>query len=956
MLKKTKLLALFFFLFVLKSSVLWATPAAEYLCEIGITYFRTERYDDALHEFEKALMIEPDNLAAKTYIGFIFQKEVSNLPSRITTPAKPPTKPSVEKVVSKEKLKTSREEIISSALMTKLPMESTPTKAEVKEKPKPSREEIISNTFTELSQKKISEQLNLQKPSPAAKKTSSIKITGETQLRLGMTAQDTYWKRANWDLNEKNWRMLSDAALDRREDTYDPRTYDRLRLNLDTDNKEGFGFHSNLMVDPWSFTGKSDKVTVTSIWGDAAEVELKYWSNTGYTINQLVPTLLTGNDFALPEIKVVDGKTHAVTIAGNFADRGLHDQFTIPALKINREFQPVRELWFDYNRDDLKLRVYPIAYENQALTFDDPLKLSNNHIWWEDSPWIHGWKPGIYNSGVATPDFTKGYWDNTLSFFARDSEGRRLTSLRGFSFEFNPLETTSVATSVAMPKNPWQDYSDMDNFLSATRIKQSLTEDLNVGLTATTRLGYDVDNENKLDARNYVLGTDLGYEIIDGLKTSFEVARSQSEYDLTNSQYKTENRGNAYHFSIIGRFPLERISNVENGYDGIQPQKQDTFFTKFRFFVTRLDDSFDEPLSSYVETRDDEFWSRHLHFRTPFKYYYQGEGKLLTWDDIKNYRIGNGVDIGRSVLGLRIESSFWDKKVDNLFDVRNVHDTEGKFVENVAREELTWSVNNKLTTKLLGINHHLPKTTGGIDPFVFNPRNRVFYNNSYIEDGKDPSVNTGSLGLEYAFFDWLALNGIWEYTNDISLGYDNFPRGILNDGNRSLLSYQDGNIYRDVRNWLYDQQLFPRPPYSYYNIFKTGLRFTPIQNLELYLDYTRNPYEKAGQVDDNMNHIGFEVSYTPTSKIALFFKYTYSRWQDLDALTQGISKVFGHHNLFTEFIYRISENEDFTFQYGEASRDPFMGGVLDIGWDPYGGSLRTIDIQHIFRMYYRRKF
>jgi hypothetical protein len=129
-----------------------------------------------------------------------------------------------------------------------------------------------------------------------------------------------------------------------------------------------------------------------------------------------------------------------------------------------------------------------------------------------------------------------------------------------------------------------------------------------------------------------------------------------------------------------------------------------------------------------------------------------------------------------------------------------------------------------------------------------------------------------------------------------------------------------------------------------------------MEKMQIYLDFTRNAYEKAGQVDDNMNHVGFEIAYSPNKKISAFIRYTYSRWQDLEQLTQGVTEMFGHHNAFLELIYRRTEDEDFTFQYGESSRDPYMGGVLDIGWDPYGGSLRTIDTQHIFRLYYRRKF
>jgi hypothetical protein len=171
-----------------------------------------------------------------------------------------------------------------------------------------------------------------------------------------------------------------------------------------------------------------------------------------------------------------------------------------------------------------------------------------------------------------------------------------------------------------------------------------------------------------------------------------------------------------------------------------------------------------------------------------------------------------------------------------------------------------------------------------------------------------------------------------------------------------LITQSYGNTYRDNLAFLYNQANFPAPPYPYYNIFKSGLRLTPMANMDLYLDYTRNSYAKAGQVDDNMNHVGFEVAYTPIPKISIFLKYTYSRWQDLDRLAAGYTNIIGHHNFFTEFIYRMSEDQDFTLQYGEASRDPYMGSVLDIGWDPYGGSVRTIDTEHIIRAYYRKKF
>ena len=883
-------------------------PAVEYLCALGIQLYRQGNYNDALSEFGAVLTLEPDNKTALKYVNAIFKPE-----------GQPVKKGEATSLPAKTYRRPGKYDVMEEALNSY--------------DKKPTKEEAVQNAL----------------------EIAGIKVSGEAQLRLGLESGNFLWKRANWDLNEKNFRVISNTAFDRRENTFDPRIYDRFRVQLDSPDKEGFGFHSNIVADPWSYTGKSDKITVTSAFGDAAEVQLKTWGNTGYTVNEIVDTNRFGNSFALPEMKVrSNSQVDPFTIKGAFSP---NDTFNFPAIKIYQEFQPIREFWMDYNQENLKVRLFPIAYENQALTFDDPLKLSNNRIWWEDSPWIRDWKSGIFNSGVTpTVDFTKGYWDKTLSFFTRDSEGQRLTSLRGLSVDFNPSENTSLVSSIATPKTLWQDYSEINNVMSATRFKHLLADKFDIGITYTARLGINTE-AHKTDAKNFVGATDLSYEVAEGLTANLELARSQSNYDLTTSQFETDKTGNAYYFSLVGRYPREKIIETKYGYDGIQPEDKDRFFSKFRFFFSRMDESFDQPLSSYVETRDDEFWGRHIHFRQPFKYYYQGEGQMLSWDDIKNFRIGNGIDIGRTTTGLRVESQLWDKRVDNLLDVRNVRTPEGKFVENVVREELTWQVNDKLTSKLLGIYNKLPQTKAGTDPFIFNTSTGRYYDNVLIQDDTDPSLKTGSLGMEYAFFDWLSLNGIWEYTNDYSLGYDNFPRGIFNDGSLYSIYYENGNKYRNIGNFLYYQQFFPTPPYPYYNIIKSGLDFTLSRQWNFYLDYTRNPFEKAGQVDDNMNHVGLELVYTPTPKFSAMLKYTYSRWQDIDHLiSSGKTKLTPHYNVFLEFIYRRSKYEDLTFQYGEASRNPYMGGVLDIGWDPYGGSLKTIDTAHIFRLYYRRKF
>jgi hypothetical protein len=440
--------------------------------------------------------------------------------------------------------------------------------------------------------------------------------------------------------------------------------------------------------------------------------------------------------------------------------------------------------------------------------------------------------------------------------------------------------------------------------------------------------------------------------MIEGVLSSLEVAQSQSRYDLSNSQYKSRKRGNAYYFSLVGRYPQESIMNLDYGYDQIKPRKDEDFMLKYRVFGSHMDRGFDPAVASYRNTRRDTFWSRHLHFRRPLESYFAGlYYPTLKWDDIKPYGIGNGIDIGYDSLGFRLET-LWANKLENLFDIRNVHDVDGKYVETVSRDEVTWHITDKLTSKMLGIYQDLPKTKGGIDPFIYSSDTGAFLNNSSILDGQDPSLKTGSLGLEYAFTDWLSLNGIWEHTNDSTLAYDNFPRGILNDALPGTTYTDYGNRYRQDYAWLYQQYLFPLPPYDYYNIYKLGLRLAPAEKLEIYLDYTRNEFASAGQIDDNMNHVGMEVAYQFNKKLGFYNRYTYSRWQDLERLRNGITKPAGHHNFYSELRYMPSKDDELVLQYGICGQQL----ISTVTTDPFGGGLSSIDTEQVIRLFYQRKF
>ncbi|MBU1998841.1 MAG: hypothetical protein KKE64_05020 [Candidatus Omnitrophica bacterium] len=895
------LIVLFSLTFTIKTC-LAASQAADFLLEVGESFYRSGRYEDAAMEFRKVLLIDPRNELANKYL-----KTLAN--------------------------RSAPKPIVSASAMTS----------------QTNRDDVMEKTIAGLLPQPITASPVKYSTPIQDKPHSGIKIKGEAQLGLGIDTRDTIWKRSNFDLNEENWRTLTDkSAYNNRYNTYDPRIFDRLRVNVDTDNQEGLGFHTDITIDPWSFTGKGPKTTVTSGWGDYAEIELKYWSNTGYTIPETVYTQSLGNSFSLPETKVGKYGTDAFTTYGAYWPS---DTFNIPETKIQRDFQPLRELWVDYKNDVAKVRFFPMAYQTQALTSDDPLRLTNNHAWWEASPWLYKWRGGILNTNAGPPvDFTPGAWDDQLAALTKDSDATYLTALRGFSFEFNPQDGTELKSTLAAPKGLWQDYSEVDNVITASRFKQRIGDRSILGFTHSMRAGLNLDDNSKIDSRNNVFGTDLSLEVKEGTKISLEAATSQTQSDITSPGYRRKWRGNSFYFSLVNRYPSREI--IDSSYDDLKADKGETMIVKSRFYAAHMDEGFTPALSNYKNTRKDSQWSRHLTFRKPFEYYYAGiYSAAMSWNDIKPFGIGDGIDSGRDAFGFRIET-LWPERLENLFDVRNVHLANGKFVENVARDEITLKVTDKLTAKGLALYQYMPKTTAGEDPFLYDAVSGRLLINDQIRDADDPSLKTGSLGLEYAFYDWLALNGVWEHTNDYTLAYDNYPRGILNSANRAYLYWENSMRYREMNSWLYSQGLFPNAPYPFYDIFKAGLRINPIDKMEVYFDYTRNEFESAGPTSDNINHAGVEIGYLPTEKLGLYLKYVYSRWKDLERLQQGITTPAGHHNFFAELRYHRTSDDELILQYGESGYTP-IGAVT---FDPFGGSLSVLDIQHIIRLYYRRKF
>ncbi|MFH1190916.1 MAG: hypothetical protein V1670_01795 [Candidatus Omnitrophota bacterium] len=921
---KYKILALIclVFLFLPNVEAFSQTQAVDYLCELGRNFYAQGKTEEALSEFNKVLVIDSDNVEAKDYINSIFK---DNRPADDYSPV------------------TTLAVVLETPVIQDTENLEYPEYSEVQAK-----EEIANQELAKIKQLQAAvaylygypDLMPEEEKKDSAIKVGALKITGETRLSFGITPHDFIWKRANFDLNEKykSWRTRSYAGLNQGFNTYDPRIYDSLSVNVDTENESGFNFHTNVTVDPWSFTGKSSKFTITNTDGDSADLQLYYLSNSEYTLSKTAYGLVDGDAFNIPELKVEDGKTPPTTVpVGDFS------AFDIPEMKIYREFQPVRELWLDYTNDQIKFRVFPIGYQDQAYSSDDPMGISNHHIWWQDSPWLRRYLPGTERSA----SFTKGRWDDSLSFLSKDSTGKYLTALRGASFSFSPQEQTSFDTTVATPKHLWQDYEVVDNVISASRLKHYFSDSFMLGGTLTTRTGFKTDPQ-KLDSENFVGGVDLGYEVIEGMKAQAEILSSQSFYDMDNSTYESKSRGNAYYFAFISRYPQKSIMDLKYGYDEITLDKEESYLLKSKFYLSRMDSGFDSALSNFHNTRQDIGWSRHIHFRRPMEYFFKGLTKPANnWGGLNATRIGDGIDAGRDTLGFRFET-FLDDKFYNLFDTRNVHNVNGKFIENVVRDELSVRATDKLTAKILGIYHKLPRTVGGVDPFVYDGTGK-FFDNAAVVDGEDPTLKTGSFGLNYDFFDWLSLNGVYERTNDYSLGYDNFPRNVLrNDTNL----WGTDSYYTFTNPFLYSQGNFPQAPYEFYNIFKMGLRVSPLENMDIYLDYTRNEFQAASLNSDNINHVGLELTYMPIPKFGMMFKYVYSRSQDVSRLVAGITEPVGHHNFYSEFRYLPSKDDEIILQYGEGN----SSAIGSMNLDPYGGSMLTLDTQHIIRAYYRRRF
>ncbi len=747
-----------------------------------------------------------------------------------------------------------------------------------------------------------------------------VKMKGSYHIGAGMTSESFILNDSNADLQERNYRYIFGERLN---NTYDPAIYSQYVLNTDFEPAEKVNLHTKIVADPWSWVGTTgEQVQRSDIGGEVVRYNLKYFGANNSTIPEIVRTNV-GDSLAFPVIKVNDGRTTPAVVHGFFdfnpATGGI--PFTIPELDVDYEFRPFREAWVDYTEDDWHARLFMLANESQALSTDDPLGLSNHRDYWQQSPWLYQYVPVQYFTDGSVK---RGYYSDELSFLARDSAGNRLILLRGASVEAD-LGNTYIAGTVAAPYTPWdEEYLSANNIPGAIRVKNKASDAIMVGGTYAFRTGLV---NNSVADHNQVFGVDAKWTINPETTLKGEWAISHRERDqLADASLHSSTEAYAYKGVLDHGF--------DHGWDGR---------ADIQFSYTQMDHRFDPVLSRYSNTRDDEFWGKHLTF---------GEYS----PDLEAFRLGDGVDSNRYVFRGTWREKLFKDRFFNLFDNRNVRrENTGEFIENVMRDEVTVKVTTQLTAKGMFRWHKLPKTTANVEPFLGDyyflgaeDPSALSFQNTAIAGNLDADRFTYAGGLQYVFNPKWTAEGFVETTNDLP----DFPRGLLNSTFRNANDRVDGLLIDHLTNFLYSQGPFGAvPPYEYFTITRQRLVYRPDTRTTITYHAAQNGYKFAAGIDDNVTHQGVSVGLKVTERLSLFGDYTHS-WQiDVPRLiATGLteSDYGGHDNFYASLDYKLKWNAIFRAEYGVFGLGKDSPMVTPYSTVPF--SFPTIDTEHLLRV------
>lgn len=745
-----------------------------------------------------------------------------------------------------------------------------------------------------------------------------LKISGEYQLSWGYDFGDVnrggdngMWKKADWNEANLVYNLDNQYVFARdRDNTYDKRVFDRYRLKLESVRETGFNILSEVVMDPWSFVGKTDYIMISSAGGQFP-MQLRYWSNTSHTLDERI-WMSSGNDFVnIPQIEVHNGTTLPTAVFSRWNAA----RFDIPPMDINRDFRPLRKAELNYRGEGIGFKVFALADQDHAYSTDDPLRLSNNHTYWEPSPWLDRWDAAQYFPPAA--GYRPGAWRNDISFESRDSDFTFLTLLRGVSFEMEH-EGMYLGGGVAMPLTLWQDYDSVNSLPGAVRMKQKFINGWYLGGTYAFNYGYD---QETLDAVNHVFGADVGYEIPGFLNVRGQLAYSRDRLDWHGHDPRIERskfQDNAFRVEAEGQFMKDFTGDPT---------------MKVKASYSHMGTSFRNRVSNYRNTRKDEFWGKHISFE-PIS------------PDFEHFKIGDGMDWGRNVYQFRIENILYNERFTALTDVRLVQGVSGGKVENVYREEFTMRPLGNLTGKFLFRYQDLPDTQLDRDPYILedyvsSDNTGISIFNDDIMEGENADVWTIGFGFRHDPIDWFGFEGIYERTND----YEIFPQYTLNDAGFRA----DGDI-RELNHFLYGQGLMSLPPYDDYDIYKARIYFTPMDSARIKLEYVLNEFKHASGRDDNISHYGVEVDFDLAENLRTSFKYTRAQVVDLFMQSQRATDVpFNrHHNIFAKLEYDFYENHSLIFQFGEF--------FVPAKYTPVHWILNTVDTQRIVRVYLKGKF
>lgn len=761
---------------------------------------------------------------------------------------------------------------------------------------------------------------------------SRTQVTGRYRMAAGVGRNRTFSiNDSNPDLQDRDYHYLFGERLN---NTFDPAIYSQYQVDVESELSKNLLFYTQISADPWSYVGHTGEQTIKDSnvlsQGRVTYVH-KYWGPN----NSNIPQSLRASNrdiLGIPENEIDSGHTEYIKTSGH------HDFFStyeFPEQDIDFEFRPIRKGWIDYKEDTWKFRFFPLADQNQAMTTDDPLGLSNTKDFWQNSAWLDQWVPHQLFVDNTPGNNTRrairrGHYSDEESFYAKDSAGNYLTLLRGMAYEYDNGQTY-LGAMVASRFGLWDQYSDFNNVPAVIRGKHFLTQNWMIGGLYTYRAGL-VDGE--VDALNQVFSFDSKYFLDKGTFLYGQVATSVNSLDRL-SEFESDHQGQAY----------------RTGFEWLVPHHESST-TTIRGNFSWMDTKFQPTLSNYSSLRDDEFWGNYITFtEIPHA--------------VEPFKIGSGLDRGRYVARLNAETIAPEFRVANLFDMRHVRRTDSNsFVEHVFRDEFVYNVTPKFKTKVFGRLHYLPETESDVEPFLgsFVPAGEddpallydVKLQNTDIDAGLDPSRKTFGIGGQYKPRQQWTFEGSISRTNDIP----DFSRGLQNDVfvNNSIRDPENPNLWLDrIQPFLYGQSHYSLPDYDYFSIFKERIIYRPDPRLQFVFHAAQNSYELWAPIDENVNHQGLSMDYQINNRWSVFADYSHSMVVDVPRfIDTGFTEYNydSHHNVYGVLKYRVNSQTFLLMEYGVFGKT-FYEGSEALPVSPFAVttfSLPTIDTEHLFRL------